>query len=596
MKILAATIFLVVGLAQASAAQVSALQGRVVRWGTSEPIGKVSVELQQIGGGSPAPFIATTSGDGGFAFSSVPAGQYRVTASRPGYVNAEYGQRWPNGVGTPLTLPPGQAVGNVPIPMLQTGAISGVVRDALGVPLGNAEVQAFKATYQTGRRVLTRVQSVQSDDRGEYRLFWLTPGRYFVAARHADLSNSPMRVGGISIGGGGGIGPNGPVRFQQFRTSGDTASAARFEMDQQAPAKEKYMSVFYPGTTDEPSAAPIEVAPGGEARAIDFVVAPVPMHRVRGRVLYESNNEPAMSARVQYVTSTGMSPRDDERSVFGPFAGAVAVQCCDGAFELGLASGSYMLVAAVNNLNARTSVTVGESDVDGVVLAIGRSFNIKGTLTFEGRTPAPAELTAIRISLAMDPPVAGLAPTGYSSVLANSSFTLPAGRGDFRMSVVPFLLAPGAPPFPPFNLPVTNKDTYVKSIRLGNVDVLERGLHLDAETAEPLEIVIGSATGVLEGTVVSANKQPVPNVVVALVPEAARRHRTDLVKSISSDASGRFRLDRLPPGDYVAFAFDGVEDGEWQNPEYLTARDSRGTRVRIGTGPSPSVELTALAE
>ena len=38
--------------------------------------------------------------------------------------------------------------------MLQTGTISGVVRDALGAPLGNAEVQAFKATYQTGRRVL----------------------------------------------------------------------------------------------------------------------------------------------------------------------------------------------------------------------------------------------------------------------------------------------------------------------------------------------------------------------------------------------------------------------------------------------------------
>src|SRR5438874_2867233 len=230
MRALAAMIVLTASVAEA---QVSSLQGRIVRWGTDEPIAKVSVELLRIGTGTPAPFIATTDGDGAFVFPSVPAGQYRVTASRPGFVNAEYGQRWPNGAGTPLTLPPGRAVSNVPIPMLQTGAISGVIRDPLGMPLGNVEVAALKASYQTGRRVLTVVQSVQSDDRGEFRLFWLTPGKYFVVARHADLTSSPIRVGGIMIGGGGGRVGNGQPRYQQFRTGGDNASASAFSMDRQ---------------------------------------------------------------------------------------------------------------------------------------------------------------------------------------------------------------------------------------------------------------------------------------------------------------------------------------------------------------------------
>ena len=78
--------------------------------------------------------------------------------------------------------------------------------------------------------------------------------------------------------------------------------------------------------------------------------------------------------------------------------------------------------------------------------------------------------------------------------------------------------------------------------------------------------------------------------------DIGRRHRVDLVKSTSSDASGRFRLDRVPPGDYVAFAFDDVEEGQWQNPEYVAARESKGTRVRIASEAPQDVELVALMD
>lgn len=600
MRSIFAAIVLAFAVHAGAQTQVSSVQGRVVRWGTSDPVAKASVELRPAGAGNPAPYLATTTADGAFVFANVPAGQYRIVASRPGYVSAEYGQRWPNGAGTPIVLPPGQAVSNVPIPMLQTGTISGVVRDALGVPLGNAEVEAFKATYQTGRRVLTKMTSTVSDDRGEYRLFWLTPGKYFVAARHAELSNSPIRVGGVEMRGGGGRGgpgAGGPIRYQQFKTGGDNAASSPPFMDPRAPAKEKYMTVYYPSTTDETAAAAIDVTPGGEARAIDFTVTPVQMRRVRGRVVYESNNEPAMSARVQFITSSGTSPNDSD-TFMGPLNAATAVECCDGAFEIGLAPGSYTLVAAVNTLSARVPLAVGDSDVDGVVLAIGRSFNLRGHVTVEGTQVPPADLESLRFRLGLDPPVAGLLPLTYSSVLPTSAVNFQAGRGDFRISVDPFLPVPGGIPLPmpPLNLPASLKDAYVKSIRLGDADVLNGGLHLDAEPQQTLEIVISTVTGALQGRVINSDGQPVPNVIVALVPDAARRHRIDLIKSTSSDSSGRFRIDRIPLGDYVVFAFDGVADGEWQDPEYLAARESRGTAVKIGAGAAVSVELKALTE
>ena len=572
----------------------SSLQGRVVRWGTNEPLAKATVELRRVQTGPSAPFVATSAADGTFAFPGIPAGQYRVIATRAGFVRAEYGQRWPSGAGTALTVLAGQAISNVPIPMLQTGAISGTLRDQLGRPIGNADVDAYIATYKTGRRVLTKVQSVVSDDRGEYRLFWLTPGRYFVAARHPELSGGPMRVGGMTMGGGGG-----PKGFQRFSTTGDNAGAPAMGLGPQRKVKatEKYVPVYYPNTSDEAAASTIEVAPGGEVQAIDFVVVPVPLHHIRGRVVYESNNEPAMSARVQWVTAAGSSPatpspEDGLGALFGAEPPVASVECCDGSFDLGLPSGTYTLVAAVNNLNARTAVTVGDGDVDGIVLSLSRGFSIAGRVRFEGRTPSAQELEIFRLGLAMDPAVNGLVPDSYSTILPSLAFTIEAGRGDFRLAVAPLLPVPGAFRFiPPNNSPAL-KDMFVKSIRLGESDVLNNGLHLEGPTQQTLEIVISTVAGSLEGRVLGQDRQPLPNVTVALVPVAGRR-RTDLMRSASSDSSGQFRLVGVPPGDYVAFAIDGPDDGEWQNPDTLPAREAKGTAVRITESSPARVELVA---
>jgi hypothetical protein len=359
-------------------------------------------------------------------------------------------------------------------------------------------------------------------------------------------------------------------------------------------AKEKYLAVYYPSTTDETSAAAVDVAPGADVTAIDFSVSAIPIHRVRGRVVYEANNEPAMSARVQWVTPTGMSPSDSD-GFMGPTQSATAVECCDGAFDIGLPAGSYTLVAAVSNLSGRAGVSVGDTDIDGIVLSVGRTVNVKGTVSFDGRPATPAELAALRINVTFDPPINGLFPAGYSNVLPNGSFTLAAGRGDFRIGIQPLLMLPNLLQFPPFPAAgaAALAGAYVKSIRLGDADVLNGGLHLTAETTQMLEVVIGTATGVVDGRVVNRDGQPVPNVVVAVVPDRARRSRVDLVKSTSSDSSGRFRLS-VPPGDYVAFAFDGVDDGEWQNPEFIAEREPAGKALKVEAAASLPVELVAL--
>ena len=64
-----------------------------------------------------------------------------------------------------------------------TAAIAGRVYDRYGDPVGNANVQALKYVWQDGKRLLTAVQTVRTNDLGEYRLFWMQPGQYVVSGR-----------------------------------------------------------------------------------------------------------------------------------------------------------------------------------------------------------------------------------------------------------------------------------------------------------------------------------------------------------------------------------------------------------------------------
>jgi hypothetical protein len=581
-----------------AAAKPSSLEGRVVKWGTAEPIAKATVELRPVEAGGPPPYVVKTATDGTFVFASVRAGQYRIVATRPGYVAAEYGQRWPNGAGTLLTIPAGKVMSNVPIPMLLTAAVSGRVRDASDQPIGGVEVEALKATYRDGRRELRRVDTAVTDDRGEYRLFWLAPGRYYLTARHPNLGAGMMRMSVGFVGGGGAPGANGLIQFQEFRSNGDDASREPLLLGVAANrATERYMPVYFSGTTDEYAASPIDLAAGADQSGVDFIIEPVRMQHVRGRVVYESNGEPATSAHVQWVSSTGASSLSASADLLGGgrmIALPPTVQCCDGSFELAVPPGSYTIVAANNNLNARTEVQVGFGDVDGVLLSLGQSFNVTGRVVFEGRQPTAAELNALRISLAMNPPVPGLEPNSYSVVLPNGSLTVSAARGDFRINIAPLLNVPGASLAPPPPGAPTLPSLYVKSIRLGGVDVLNGGLHLEGRTDAPLQIVIGTTPGSVQGIVLDRNHQPVPNVSVSLLPDVARRSRFDLYKSVSSDAAGRFKIEQVPPGDYVAFAWDGVESGEWQNPQFVAPYEARGTRVRVVDNIPAVIELNAL--
>jgi hypothetical protein len=130
---------------------------------------------------------------------------------------------------------------------------------------------------------------------------------------------------------------------------------------------------------------------------------------------------------------------------------------------------------------------------------------------------------------------------------------------------------------------------------MGSADVLDGGLHITGIPRDPLEIVIGADAGRLTGTVVNTRQEPLANIKVAVVPGAPDRHRNDLYKSATTDQSGRFRIQGLAAGSYIVFAWEEVEDGAWQDPDFIRGYESRGMSIRIRDGADESVTLTVIA-
>src|SRR5262245_16270901 len=100
--------FLIIGLLLQQP-RLGSIEGVVAQMGNAQPIARAVVELSG-GNQGQQPIAMATAADGKFEFRNLPAGRYRLTVSRNGYLDSAYGKRGPNGTATPLTLEAGQTL------------------------------------------------------------------------------------------------------------------------------------------------------------------------------------------------------------------------------------------------------------------------------------------------------------------------------------------------------------------------------------------------------------------------------------------------------------------------------------------------------
>jgi hypothetical protein len=175
------------------------LRGIVVGTGTDTPLAGARLTLTtfkafdpRYPGASSEPAVQSVTADrvGRFVIEDIEAGSYRLTIMRNGYAKQMYGQRVTNGIVPPLEFGEGETK-DLMIRLTPAGSISGVIQNTSGRPLAGVDVQLVQRIYsETGDRITTTIASANTNDRGEYRFYWVSPGRYYVIAGN----NHPCRL------------------------------------------------------------------------------------------------------------------------------------------------------------------------------------------------------------------------------------------------------------------------------------------------------------------------------------------------------------------------------------------------------------------
>jgi len=178
----------------AAAMEPGSIDGIVVEAASGRPIPRATVQLQSQGavvaagprGGTPttnASVVTLTRDDGSFSFKTVNPGPISLQAELAGYIPESYGLSTESLRITPPMLQPGQKLSRVRLALTRGAVISGRLIDDRGEAVAGAAVQAMKTIYRSGLRERQVVQSVASNDLGEFRLFMLRPGEYHVSVQ-----------------------------------------------------------------------------------------------------------------------------------------------------------------------------------------------------------------------------------------------------------------------------------------------------------------------------------------------------------------------------------------------------------------------------
>src|SRR5919197_4682729 len=222
------------------------LRGHVIAGDTGQPLRKAQVRLMfNQSPGDSSPFgerqgrLATTDANGNYEFAGLAAGRYTMLASKPGYVGRAWGQERSNEPGKAIDVGAGATIEHLDFTLPRGGVMTGRIFDEFGEPLSGIQVSAMRRQPNGGQRDLMQMASGETNDLGEFRIYGLGPGQYYLQATWRRIGFS----------------------------------------DPTSPDRTVYPPTFFPGTTDAASAQQFTI--GAEKTIGDLAMALSPIKTVR---------------------------------------------------------------------------------------------------------------------------------------------------------------------------------------------------------------------------------------------------------------------------------------------------------------------------
>lgn len=612
-----------------------AISGVVTDATTGRPIEGAIVSLGVTTGGQiilTLPRMATDP-KGRFLFRDLaPSTKYYIRAAHVGYAPARFGS---SGPGIPssrlsdleirttddivtISVAADQWVSDRQISLWRLGSITGRVLDERGEPVVGVAVRGFSTAWVSGHTQFVGTEIATTDDRGEYRLANLMPGKYAVSVLSVQstvLDSTPdgeqrRAVGELSRLSGGSnpglpaVDVDGPHRLaiSNFPTPPPPRSSA----------PRAYAAQFYPGSPTMSNAQLIEIAYGGSRSGVDFQLQPVPAVRVSGR-LEGAGDASSMLLRLM--------PAGSERLGFGSEA-ATTVVGRDGSFTfLNVPSGEYTLLAQAvfaeftsgngevslpdapgfsagvgqvvmgsslpglaysshtgkARFWARAPVAVGASDVTDLVVPIRPAIAIRGRIVPSGGSGLRLSTSIVAQPVDGDPSLGGVST--FATVNGETPFSLEGlGGGTYLIGLPSFI----------------GQYASVASVTSAGREIRDTGLDTSAGLdIDDVVITLTEKVTSIQGTV---RGDAAAGAAVIVFPVDRTRwinYGFDplLIKSKAADNDGVFLVRGLPEGEYFAVAVDRAQHDAWTNPAFLEAASAVATRISLAWGDKKALDL-----
>lgn len=483
-----------------------------------------------------------TDAQGRFEYKSLQAQRYTLSFQAPRFVTLEFGQKRPGETGTQIQLRDGEDF-RADMTLPRASALEGILLDEFGEPAPSVLVQVAQRQYAAGRHRLIptggRITTRPSDDRGHYRIANLAPGEYYVAA-----------LSGV---------------YTEANEAGGFAPT------------------YHPGTTDAGGATPVTIAFGADTAGITFALVPAKTFAVSGTMV-DAEGKPVSGRGTLWLAPPDRLRRMD-------FNLARAATAPDGTFVLrNVPQGQYTMQGFAPppsdyrgplNLGAMafawSPLTVGDADVDGLVLKATPGTTLRGTIELDDTKAAPPKPDQVRVSTI---------PTDFDSAPVGGGPSPSQTREDWtfevtRQSGMRRIFASAASP-----------GWALKKITLNDVDITDTPVDLRTKDVDGIHVVLTSKVSQVAGAVTDDKGRITDYAVIVFASDPTKWiDRSRFVAMARPTQQGSFLVRGLPPEDYLAVALPNVVGLEYMDPEFLQQLRPLATSVALQEGESKTLEL-----
>ena len=449
------------------------------------------------------------------------------------------------------------------------GAISGKVTYQDGEPATNAEISVIRRVGNTAMRVLTGLNtasflSLHTDDRGMYRIPALPPGEYLVSAAE---NNTAPETTTKDRGGGG---------FDEFFKS-DALSAS-----------------YYGNTTKAQDATIVKVEVGSETGDIDINLADTAPHTISGSVISRLDHQglPRSTLTIRSKDQASWFSQGSQQFQTDSQGTWILGGVPDGTYSITIsppyeATNSYTVQrtgdrytpvprASKRRLMTReVEVTVGGSDVAGLVFELSEGASIQGTVTL----PGDQEISYVLVQWIYEDDQS--ADRANSAGAYDQTFVIEGlrpGKGYLRASITGTTREEGT-------------HYYVKSISLAGKDLTRSPLMIaEGQVIRDVRIVIAGDVARAKVQLLDAEGAPLPARIVSIVSADSTQWLSfaDSVQK-TTDTQGIVSFTGAP-GEYLVIV-PGQEDSWPPSSESLRARAQTAPRIKLSPGDNKTIAV-----